>query len=62
MTLIPQQRWTRTTDLLIFHGRKVCDARRPACGRCPVFHLCRWEGKEAWTQGAAQGNPSRRKR
>jgi endonuclease-3 len=48
MALVPRQRWTRVTDLLIFHGRKVCDARRPACGVCPVFALCRWESRFAW--------------
>ncbi len=48
MKLVPRQRWTRVTDLLIFHGRKVCDARRPACGVCPVFALCRWDSRQAW--------------
>jgi endonuclease-3 len=47
MALVPRERWTRTTDLMIFHGRKVCAARRPACGRCPVFALCRWPQKQA---------------
>lgn len=47
MALIPRQRWTRTTDLLIFHGRKVCNARRPACGRCTLFTLCAFPGKQA---------------
>jgi len=51
MKLVPRERWTRTTDLLIFHGRKVCDARRPACGICPVFALCAWEGRQAWASG-----------
>jgi endonuclease-3 len=54
MAIVPRERWTRTTDLIIFHGRKVCNARRPACGRCPVFRLCRWESREAW---AAAGQP-----
>jgi endonuclease-3 len=60
MALIPRERWTRTTDLLIFHGRKVCYAQRPACGRCSVFALCAWEGKQAHalTAGAAE-RPSR---
>lgn len=48
MALIPRERWTRTTDLLIFHGRKICAARRPACGACPVFALCRWEHRQAF--------------
>jgi endonuclease-3 len=47
MKIVPPARWTRTTDLLIFHGRKVCDARRPACGRCTLFGLCRWPGRQA---------------
>ena len=51
MASIPQPRWTRTTDLLIFHGRKVCDARRPLCGSCPVFALCRWEHRQAFALG-----------
>jgi hypothetical protein len=34
--LVPQALWTRTTDLVIFHGRRVCDARRPNCAGCPV--------------------------
>ncbi|HET8643844.1 MAG TPA: endonuclease III [Vicinamibacteria bacterium] len=51
MALIPGARWTRTTDLLIFHGRKVCIARRPLCGQCPVFALCRWEHRQAFALG-----------
>ena len=51
MALVPRERWTRTTDLLIFHGRKVCDARRPACGACPLFPVCRWESRQAWAAG-----------
>jgi len=52
MKVVPQERWTRTTDLLIFHGRKICGARRPDCGSCPVFALCRWEHRQAWALGA----------
>jgi endonuclease-3 len=53
MASIPRARWTRTTDLLIFHGRKICDARRPLCGSCPVFALCRWEHRQAFALGVA---------
>ena len=51
MALVPRDRWTRTTDLIIFHGRKVCDARRPACGVCPLFARCGWETRQAWAAG-----------
>ena len=61
MALVPQERWTLTTDLLIFHGRKVCDARRPLCGACPVFALCRWESRQAWAGGPAKKTKKARK-
>ena len=51
MAIIPEKRWTRTTDLLIFHGRKICIARRPLCGSCPVFALCRWPHRQAFAAG-----------
>ena len=51
MAIIPEKRWTRTTDLLIFHGRKICIARRPLCGTCPVFALCRWPHRQAFAAG-----------
>ncbi len=40
MGLYPRERWLEVTDVLIFHGRRVCDARRPRCGECPVADLC----------------------
>jgi len=58
MKIVPRERWTRTTDLVIFHGRKVCMARNPACGRCPVFALCRWPPRQAF----AMGKPPRAKK
>ena len=64
MKLVPRERWTRTTDLLIFHGRRVCDARRPACGRCTLFDLCRWKSRQAWAHGdgGAKGAKTRTRR
>ena len=38
--LFPKQEWTLLSHRLIFHGRRVCHARRPACGACPVAALC----------------------
>lgn len=39
--LLPQKIWSFGHHLLIWHGRRVCDARRPACDRCPLANgLC----------------------
>jgi len=38
--LVPREEWARFPHLLIWHGRRVCDARRPACERCVVNDLC----------------------
>jgi endonuclease-3 len=40
MTLFPRERWTMLSHLLIWHGRRVCVARRPRCEACAVSHLC----------------------
>jgi endonuclease-3 len=52
MTLVPQPRWIKTTDLLIAHGRAVCAAIRPRCGECTIFALCHWEHRQAYALGA----------
>ena len=38
--LLPRKDWTMASHHLIFHGRRICFARKPACGACPVFALC----------------------
>ena len=38
--LLPPERWRRFSDILIYHGRAICKARKPDHGRCPVFNLC----------------------
>ncbi|MDT8367969.1 MAG: endonuclease III [Longimicrobiales bacterium] len=40
MKIFPRERWTMLAHLLIWHGRQVCVARRPACERCVVSDLC----------------------
>jgi endonuclease III len=40
MELFPKERWTMLAHLLIWHGRRVCDARKPRCQVCVVSHLC----------------------
>lgn len=38
--LLPRERWTHASHLLIFHGRQICRAPVPRCSICPVQHLC----------------------
>ncbi len=38
--LFPQRDWTMLSHHLIWHGRRVCHARNPACGACPVARWC----------------------
>src|SRR5437867_1881548 len=40
MELVPKKDWIIFSHLLIFHGRRVCKARRPLCGECVVEKLC----------------------
>lgn len=36
MKLIPKDRWDQTAHVLIFHGRRVCSAKKPGCAECPL--------------------------
>ena len=38
--LVPRKEWTMLSHVVIFHGRRTCHARRPACGACPVARWC----------------------
>ncbi|MEK7317072.1 MAG: endonuclease III [Candidatus Eisenbacteria bacterium] len=40
MKAVPREGWIEFSHLLIDHGRQVCQARKPACDRCPVATLC----------------------
>jgi endonuclease III len=40
MRVVPREDWARFPHLLIWHGRRVCDARRPLCGACVLADLC----------------------
>jgi endonuclease-3 len=39
-TLIPRKDWTDLSQRMIWHGRRVCHSRRPACGACGLARLC----------------------
>jgi endonuclease-3 len=38
--VVPRPDWARFPHLLIWHGRRVCDARRPKCEKCVIEDLC----------------------
>lgn len=40
MEIVPKTRWKGVTDLLIFHGRNVCMARKPKCSLCILNKIC----------------------
>ncbi len=44
INVLPQETWIDYGHLMVEHGRAVCDARRPACDRCPIAALCRYAG------------------
>ena len=45
MKIIPERFLPHAHHWLILHGRYVCKARAPACARCVIADLCRYEGK-----------------
>ncbi len=40
MEIVPRKNWIEFSHLLIFHGRRICKARRPLCEGCVVEELC----------------------
>jgi endonuclease-3 len=40
MSLLPQRDWENWSIRIIYHGRAVCNARKPACDRCELADLC----------------------
>lgn len=45
MKLMPQEHWTDLSHVLIWHGRRICHSQKPACGACPISHLCAGYGE-----------------
>ncbi|MGI6704623.1 MAG: endonuclease III [Clostridia bacterium] len=43
MENIPRDKWSRAHHWLIHHGRRVCRARKPMCGHCPLAGICEFE-------------------
>ena len=53
---IPRENWTAAHHWLIYHGRQICDARKPKCEICPLNHLCLYVrgGKQTAKKPAAK--------
>jgi endonuclease-3 len=45
--IVPKKKWLLFSDLLIFHGRNICKARKPDCGNCPIEKYCPAANKPA---------------
>ena len=46
MDIVPKEEWTHFSNLLIWHGRKICVARKPLCEICPIVKLCDYGSKK----------------
>jgi endonuclease-3 len=40
MKIVPKEMWMRFSDLLVFHGRRICMAKKPKCGECVLNKIC----------------------
>lgn len=40
MKVLPKKRWSKAHHLIIFHGRRICKARKPECNICPIVEYC----------------------
>jgi endonuclease-3 len=48
MKILPQEKWTLFSHQIIWHGRKICIARRPKCAECPLENICH-AGDKTWS-------------
>jgi len=40
MEIVPKKNWTLFSHLIVFHGRNICQARKPKCDICPIAKYC----------------------
>ena len=51
MALVPKKNWVDLSHQLIWHGRKICGARKPRCRECPLLELCDYGRETVGTEG-----------
>ncbi|MDL1970463.1 MAG: endonuclease III [Candidatus Desulfofervidaceae bacterium] len=56
MKLIPKEKWTKFSLQLTWHGRTICQARKPRCEECPLKNWCDYYQKQQ--KSPVQGRPS----
>jgi endonuclease-3 len=59
MQVIPRERWIRFSHQVIWHGRRVCFARKPDCGNCGLAAFCPSAGQEEGKPAGRPGRPGR---
>ena len=42
MRMIDKDMWTKAHHIIIFHGRRMCKARKPLCEQCPITEYCNY--------------------
>lgn len=45
MEIIPRRDWSKFSNNLVYHGRAICDARKPKCDICPILKECNYYNK-----------------
>lgn len=40
MEILPKENWTMFSHFMVYHGRAICNARKPKCSECKIGHLC----------------------
>ncbi|HWQ41605.1 MAG TPA: endonuclease III [Desulfosporosinus sp.] len=50
MYIFPRERWSLVHHLLIFHGRRICIARKPLCEECPLTSVCQVYQSQAFEE------------
>ena len=58
MELVARKDWTKFSHAMIFHGRRICIARKPRCPICPLFDDCpypKWDREDASPAESGKG-------